>query len=134
MRVIQNQPLWLKSSVNHGSQVPQAMAPRLHMSANELINGIVRAGPNGASRYAADFTVLLHRGEFESYAGASRADLTARWSGGTEFVDLNPSPYLVLALVDEPGEYRIVGIRPLSDVLLLLTVEPKDGSSSGTLR
>lgn len=101
----------------------------LVMSATELINGIVRAGPDAATRYAADFRVLLHRGDFESYAGASRADLTARWSGGTEFVDLNPSPYLVLVLVDEPAEYRILGIRPLSDVLLLLTVEPKDGGS-----
>jgi len=106
------------------------------LGGSEFIDGIVRAGPDAATRYAADFTVQLQRKEVETYSCEGFVELTARWSGGAEFVDMKPSPYLVLVLWDADAEYRILSIRPLAfgKGLLGLTVEPQDSNSSAGLQ
>ena len=101
------------------------------MSKIEFIDGVVRAGPNAATRYSADFLVQLQRKEVEVYSGEGSVELTARWSGGTEFVAMKPSPYCGLVLMDANAEYRILSIRPLTlgKGLLGLTVEPQERRS-----
>lgn len=104
------------------------------MTSGELIEGIVRAGPSAAISPPADFTVLIQRKEVEAYSGEGSMELTARWSGGAEFLAMKPSPYQVLVLMDAEDEYRILSIRPLghSKELLGLTVEIQESSLSAT--